>query len=458
MKPDYNPVERSIEIATARGASSAEAYQERDLGLSIKVFGGQVEAYSYEESRGIGLRLFLGDRVGRAYSSDLSDPALSDAVDAALEAARYSTPDPDRALPPGPSMDNGVSRDGFSGEALGIFVEDDAEAPDKIEFTIAMEKSALRRDDRVAAVETSSFFESRGEVVLANSSGLRGSFRRSVAYAYLSVIAEENGQQQTGFGFTAGRSFSELDADAAAAEGTSMAVELLGGRQVPSARVPVLIDNLSTAELIATLGAAASGESVIKGRSYLAGRLGEQVCSGLLTVVDDGRLPAGYGTAPFDAEGVSSMRTEIIGAGILNGLLHNSFSARKGGVSSTGNASRASFRSQVGVSPSNLMVEPGNKSMEQLLSEMGRGFLVRELQGVHVGLNPVSGEVSIGAKGMWIENGEPVHAVREVTIAGTLDEILGRVVGVGNDLRLTPLQGSVGAPCMLIDGVALSGS
>ncbi len=459
MRPDFETLDLALHKASSGGATEAEAYLERELGLTIKVFDGLVERFSYAETRGIGLRLYVGDRQGRAYTSDLSPVAIEETVAAALASAGVCPHDPDRLLPDPSLFPPGAGESAYLGDDLEILGEDlqTVSAGEKIEFTMGLERLARDYDPRITGVETSTYSESTAEVLLASTAGFRSGFRSSVCYGYLVAIAGRDGESQTGFGFTAGRSFASLDPKAAAGEGASMAVDLLGARQVASARVPVLMDNLSTAEMMAVLGAAVSGESVSKGRSYLTGRLGDTVASERVTIVDDGRMSGGFGTAPFDGEGVAAARKTIVEEGVLKSFLHNCCTASRMGAATTGNAYRPSFRAQVGVSPTNIVLEPGRDTPEALRSGMGTGFEVLELQGVHVGLNPVTGEVSVGARGRWIENGKPAHAVREVTIAGTIDGILKGIAGIGNDIRFTPLLGGIGAPSILIEGLAVSG-
>jgi PmbA protein len=460
VRPDFDSLDKALERARSRGASEVEAYLERDVGLSVRVFGGKVEKFSFSESRGIGLRVYLEGSQGRAYTSDLSESAIEGAVSSAIESAKVTPPDPARALPDASLYPDGASGGEYLGEDLEILGDDLESTPaqDKIEFAMEMERLARARDERVTGVETSAYSEGTGEVVLASTRGFRAAYRASVCYGYVVSIAEQEGESQTGFGFTAGRSFATLDAQAASTEASEMAVSMLGGRQIESARVPVLVDNLSTAEILAVLGVALSGESVAKGKSFLAGRIGEAIASSRVTVVDDGTMKGGFGTAPFDGEGVAASNKSLIESGVLTTFLHNCYTAARMDTTTTGNAGRGSFRSQVGVTPTNIFLKPGEATPEELRSTMGTGFEVRELQGVHVGLNPVTGEVSLGARGRWIEKGEPVHAVREVTIAGTIDGILKGVAGVGSDLRFTPLLGGIGTPSILIEGLTVSGS
>jgi len=459
-QPDFAPLDRALDRAASLGATDAEAYMESEVGLSARVFDAKVEKFSFSESRGIGLRIYLDGRQGRSYTSDLSVEAIDAAVSAALESAKVTLPDKARALPDASLYPEGATNGGYLGADLEILGDDleKVTAGEKIEFVLEMERLAREHDERITGVEASAYSEGTGEVIMASTKGFRAAYRSSICFGYLVAVAGQGSESVTGFGFTAGRSFADLDAKASAKEASTMAVDLLGGRPVETAKVPVLIDNLSTAEILAALGAALSGESVVKGKSFLAGRMDEPVASSLVTVVDDGTMKGGFGTAPFDGEGVGASVNSPIEAGRLATFLHDCYTAARMDATTTGNAGRGSFRSQVGVTPTNIFLKSGEASPEELRSTMGTGLEVRELQGVHVGLNPVTGEVSVGARGRWIEKGQPVHAVREVTIAGTIDGILKGVVGVGSDLRFTPLLGGIGTPSILVEGLTVSGT
>jgi PmbA protein len=459
-QPDFGPLDKALNRAASLGATDAEACVESEVGLSVRVFDAKVEKFSFSESRGIGLRVYLDSRQGRSYTSDLSEEAIDEAVAAALDSAKVTPADEARALPDSSLYPEGATGGGYLGADLDILGDDldSVTAGEKIEFVLEMERLARQYDERVSGVEASVYSEGTGEVILASTKGFRAAYRSSICFGYVVAVAGRDSDSVTGFGFTAGRSFADLEASASAEEASKMAVDLLGGKPVATAKVPVLIDNLSTAELLAVLGGALSAESVVKGKSFLAGRMGDSVASSRLTVVDDGTMKGGFGTAPFDGEGVGASEKSPIEAGNLTTFLHNCYTAARMGAVTTGNAGRASFRSQVGVTPTNIFLRPGEATPQELRSTMGTGFEVRELQGVHVGLNPVTGEVSVGARGRWIEKGQPVHAVREVTIAGTMDGILKGIVGVGSDLRFTPLLGGIGTPSILVEGLTVSGT
>lgn len=459
MRPDFRILDDALEEARRLGATSAEGYCQRGTGLSVKVFDGAVEKFTHSEEEGLGVRVWKGARKGRSYTSDLSESAVRRTVAAAVESLAVSPEDKHRALPDPSLFPTGAGEGEYLGADLEL-VGPDLESTsneEKIEFALAMERLAREFDPRVRGVEVAAYSDSVDEVLLASTSGFRAGYRSTECYGYLVALADGDGDSQTGFGFTAARSFASLDAGAAAREAAEMAVDLLGARQVETAKVPVIIDNLNTAELIAALAGALSGEAVAKSRSFLAGKLGSRIASERVNLVDDGLMHGGFGSCPFDGEGVASCRTPVIEDGVLSTYLHNCYTASRLGSATTANAGRASFRASIGVQPTNIRLEPGDADREALRSAMGTGLEVLELQGAHAGLNPVTGEVSLGARGRWIENGRVAHPVREVTIAGTIEQILEGITGIGSDLRFTPLVGSVGTPSVLVEGLTVSG-
>lgn len=459
MKPDFEPLDISLNELESNGASQAEALLVRDRGLSIRVFDGRLEEFVYSDERGLGLRAFMAARPGRAYTSDVSPGSIADTACHAVANAKVSPEDPNRSLPDksliGEEMQKGV----YLGEDLEILSSDLAATPpaDKIELAFDLERKAREYDPRVTGVETAVYTESTADVLLANNRGLRAAYRYSICYGYLMAIARDGDDSQTGFGYTAGHSFSSLDSSQAAVDASSRAVDMLGAKPVESVRVPVLLDNLTVAELIASFTLAMSGEAVMRGRSFLAGRLGNKVASPGIDIIDDGLIKGGFGSTPFDGEGVATSKKYLVRDGVLSTFMHNCYTAACLGAETTGNAGRASYNARVGVSPTNIHLPAGDATPDELRSGMGSGLEVIELQGSHVGLNPVTGEVSVGAKGFWVKDGRRAHAVREVTIAGTMDDIFGGIAGVGSDMRFSPLYGSIGTPSIMFRELAVSG-
>ncbi|MDD5448701.1 MAG: TldD/PmbA family protein [Actinomycetota bacterium] len=459
MKLEFDTLEKALAFCAANGAGEAEVFLEKELSLEAKVFSGCLEGFSHSESRGIGFRVWLGEKLGRAYSSDISDSSLERTAKSALEVARVSPESRESMLPERKTYPPKATEGLLLGEDLELWSDEleNLDPAKKIELAFSLEKLALRYDEKIRGVEASSYEESMNTVMIANTNGFKSAYRSSFCSCYLVAIAGIKGDSQTGFAFDVARTFSALKAQETATQAASKAVSFLGAGQMETGKQLVLFDNISAAHFMGVLAVALNGESVSKSRSFLAGKIERKVASECVSLVDDGIMKGGLGTSPFDDEGVATMRKLLIDGGYLRTFIHNSSTARRLGTITTGNAGRVSYKSRVGVKPTNFFLEPGGATPEELRSEMGKGLEVVEIQGAHVGLNPTTGEISVGVRGYEVEGGRRVKPVREVTIAGNMEDFLKGIVGVGNDLRFVPFVGGVGAPSILVEGLTVSG-
>lgn len=329
------------------------------------------------------------------------------------------------------------------------------EALMKIDLALAMEKAALAADPRIKNVMSSSYGDGSHEITLVNSLGLHRSYKANYCSASLFLIAQDGASTQTGFAYDLGRSIESFDAEALAGEAAAMATSLLGAKPVASQQVPVVLHRFVGAQILGVLTSPLTAEAVQRGRSLFAGKMGGRVASELVDLVDDGILAGGMASAPFDGEGVPTARKELISSGILKAFMHNTYSARKEGSASTGNAARGSFRATPEVSPSNFYLAPGKIPADDVIRGVCDGFYVMELSGLGTGgANPISGELSVGATGRWIRNGELAEPVREVTIAGNLIKILRDVDAVANDLKFL---GATGSPTFRVAAMSVGG-
>ena len=441
---------RVLEAARAGGAEDAELYAHHGTELTVKAFDGDVESLTSAEARGVGLRVFAGSRMGFAHTSDLSDEGLRRLVAQALDGCRFNEQDEYAGLPDEPP----------DGDVAGLVAEDfDARSIDE-RVAMALELDRLVREVHPSVRRSSGavYADERGHTELHTSRGVAAAFEATVAYAYVEAIAERDEEMQSGFSFTYGRSAPALDLAACANESARRAAGLLGARALPSRTTSVVLEPWAAAEIIGTLASSISAEAVQKGRSLLAGRLGDQVAAGCVTLVDDGRRLDGIASRPWDAEGVPTRRTEVIGDGVLRSYLHNSYTARRdGGARSTGNAARSSYRSTPELGPTNLVLQPGEATAADLLARLHDGLLITDVHGLHT-VNPVTGEFSLGISGHVVENGAVGAPVREMTVAGTLLGLLSRIEALGSDLRFTFGSGFLGAPSVLVRDVAVSGN
>jgi PmbA protein len=442
---------RAAEAATAAGASDAEAWAEGGRSREVRVHAGEVESLTEASGRGVGIRAWIGARTGYAYGTDLSDDGLSELAEAAVGAARVADEDEHSAAPE-PS--------GTAAEIPGLRNEGVAstETADVIDLAKRIERAALERDSRVTGVEEVVYVDEDSSAAIATSRGVSGTFGASVAYSFLQAMATEDSEVQTGLGFGVSRSPADLDADEIGAEAGDEASSMLGASKPESRTCPVVLSDRVAASFAGFTGGALCADEVQRGRSPFADRLGDEVASAALRLADDGVDPGGLASAPFDGEGTPRGRTPLLADGKLLAYLHDGYTARRGGATSTGNAARASYRSPPSVSPSNLMIEPGEFSLEGLLERAGDGVYVTEVAGLHSGVNPVTGRYSVGATGRAIRGGALGEPLREFTIAGDLLGTLAAVQAVGAEARWVPFGGSVHSAPILVGEMAIGGS
>ncbi|HEV2889876.1 MAG TPA: TldD/PmbA family protein [Frankiaceae bacterium] len=439
-------------VSWASDGEAVEAFATHAVDTSVTAFEGEVEQLSSSETRGVGVRVVIDGRMGFASTSDVSEDGLAYALSEARSNAALGTPDPGNVLP-SPSDFEPVP---------SIFVSglESVPAADKVAAALELERATRAAHELVAAVDSATYGDSRSSVAIASTTGVLAEYARTDVYAYAYAIARTGDETQTGIGLTQGRSFAELDLAAAAHEAAVRATRLLGSRKPATARVPVVFDPLVTASFLGVLAAALTAEAVQKGRSLFAERVGEAVAQESFSLVDDGRLADGPAAAPFDDEGVPTRRTEVISNGLLAGFLHNTETATRagGGAGSTGNASRPGYNASPGVAPSNLFLDGVTVPPTEILARAEGGLYVQDVSGLHSGTDPVSGQFSVGATGLWIRGGGLAEPVREVTVSSTLVEMLLGIAALGSDRRFFPFGGSYGGATTLLAEMTVAGA
>jgi PmbA protein len=445
--------ESLLELATrvagwARDGEQVEAFVARGRDNEIRVFEGEVESLSSAESAGIGIRVVAGRRQGFAYAGSLDEDVIAETLEDARDNAGFATEDEFFGL---------AEPDGVEAAALDLWRDELADYPaaEKVRRAIELEHAVRAGDRRIRQLRTSEWGDASVESAVATSTGISASSRRTACYLSAEAIAGEGDDTQTGSGYSVGRGPSDLDLDRAAADAVLRSTRLLGAVKPRSARVTVVLEPLITAILLGILAGTLDGESVLKGRSLFAERLGEQVAVPGLTLVDDPTDPDAYSASTYDAEGLATRRNVLIDGGILQKFLYNTYAARRAGTVSTGSAVRAGYRSGPGTGARAVSLVPGDLSPEEILARVGDGLLVQSVSGIHSGVNPVSGDFSVGAEGVLIEGGALAGPVRELTIASTLQRMLGGVVAVGNDLERLPSSAS--GLTLAIDDISMSG-
>ncbi len=437
-----------VRRATQGGATAAEAVAREGENFSTVVRMGQVESLQEAASRALGVRVFFRQRAASTYTSDFSPEGVDQLVSGALALARVTSEDPHAGLPEPALLGK------FSGE-LDLYSDDvnGLPAAERIEQARRAEAAALAVDARISNSEGGSFDAATGRHVLANSHGFVGEYRRSYCSLAAVPIAQSNGNaMQRDYWFSVARSLKKLESPEqvgrVAAERT---LRRLGARKVATTRVPVVFDPMVARSLIGCIFDAASGDAVYRSASFLAGKLGERIAGENVTVIDDGTLPGGLGTSPFDDEGVPTRRTVVVERGVLRSYLLNTYTAKKLGLATTGNASRG-LAGTPGIGPGNFFLEPGTKPAQEVIAGVANGLYVTEFLG-H-GVNLVTGDFSRGASGLWIRNGELAFPVEEITVAGDLRDMLQNISQIASDLDF---RGSVAAPTLRIDGLTVAG-
>ena len=435
-------------VAMAAPGEQVEAYVSRDSETSIRIYEGEVEHFVSAQSEGIGIRVISEGRTGFSYAGTLDEEAVSIALDEARDNVAFGTPDEWAAL---------AEPDGVDVVAQELWSEELASFPTarKVELAKELERLALAADGRVR-IDDANYADAAGESAVATTTGVRRSGRENGCYLVVSTLADDDGETQTGFGFTVGRSPSDFDLAKAAREAAERATRLLGATKPASRRLTVVLDPYVTASFLGIIGGTLNGESVIKGRSIFKDRVGEQVASDVVTLIDDPTNPLAYSATDIDGEGLAARRNSLIDGGVLRGFVHNSYSARRAGTRSTGNAVRGGFKGTPGVGCLALQLAPGTRQQAALITDVDDGVLVQSVQGLHSGVNPVSGDFSAGASGLLISGGELGGPVREFTIGSTLQRMLLDVVEVGADVDWLPSRAA--GVSLVIRDVTMSGA
>src|ERR1700675_1725370 len=449
LETDLREVAQDIvRRAMAGGATAAECVVREGDEFSTLVRLGQVEPLKEAGSRSIGVRVFHGQRSASTYSSDFSREALDRMLKSALELAKITSEDPFSSIPD-------ASQLGSLASDLDLYSADVYSLPgeERINYARRAEKAALDYDPRIKNSEGGSFDAATGHKVLANSHGFVGEYRRSYCSVSAVPIAQtEDGAMQRDYWYSVARTLTKLDAPEKvgriAAERT---LRRLGARKAKTAQVPIIFDPMVATSILEHIFEGINGDSVYRGASFLAGKLGQKIAGDNVTIIDDGTIRGGFGTSPFDGEGVPTRRTVVIENGVLASYLMNTYTAKKLGLKTTGNASRG-LAGTPGIGPGNYFLQGGKRTPKQLISEIKEGLYVTEFLG-H-GANLVTGDYSRGASGLWISGGEFAYPVEEITVAGNLKEIFFNISEIANDLEF---RGSVASPTLRIDGLTVGG-
>lgn len=445
---DLLEVARSV-AARAEQGEAIEAYVSSGNGTSVRVFEQEIESLTSSGSAGLGVRVVSQGRMGFSWVAALDADSVAEALTEARDNARFATVDEHAGL---------AVPDGVVPTEIDLWRDDVALTPTdaKVELALELERMARAADRRIRQVVHANYSDAVIESAIVTTAGIERSTKRTSCFASVSAVAAEGDESQTGYGYSAGRSFADLDLDRAADDAVRRATRLLGATKPASAHLTVVFEGRITAMLLGLLAQPLSGEEVSKGRSLFAGRMGEEVAVPHFSLVDDPTNPLAFGAAACDAEGLACRRNGLIESGKLLGHLYDTHAARVAGTCSTASAVRGGYRTTPGVGARALSLEPGELSEEEVIAKVGDGLLVQSVSGLHSGVDVVSGDFSVGAEGLMIRQGSLAEPVREITIASTIQRMLQHVSIVGGDLEWLP--GVAAGLTLAVDDMSMSGS
>jgi PmbA protein len=436
-------------VAQARGGEQLEAYVGRSTDTQVRVYRGEVEQLAVADSLGVGVRIVDEGRQGFAYCGTFDPEALAEAVNVARDNAAFGEPDDAAGL---------AEPDGVEPAELDLWRPGLAAVPTdrKVALAVELERALLSADPRIVGVESCDYGDSLGETAVVTTTGIRRSARATGCELVAFSLAGDDDETQTGFGFSLGRDFEELDVEVAARDAADRALRMLGATKPPSGRFTVVLDPWVTAQLVGIVAGTLGAEEVIKARSLFAGREGEQVAAPFVTLTEDPTDARSWGASPVDAEGLATRPVRLVEGGVLQGFVHSTWTARRLGTRSTGSAVRAGFKSTPTAGCRAVTLTPGERDAEALLADVDDGVLVQEVSGLHSGVNPISGDFSTGAQGLRISDGALAQPLREFTIASTIQRLLHDLVAIGSDLTWLPM--SAAGTTLVVGDVAVSGA
>lgn len=433
--------------AEQEGFAECEVYYTNGESISISVYEEEIDKYNLEKSFGLSFRGIYNNKMGYSFTEIIDDKAIDMLIKNAKESASVIENEDQQFIYEGDKEYKSVKT--YHEELENI---DPARL---IDIAISLEKESKLYHDKVVNVNGCKVSYNTSQYGISNSKGLDLNAKNNILSAYVIPIVKDENQKYDGVGYIVASSLDEVNPKEIAKQGVEEALSKIGGRSIPSKKYKGIIYNEAMVSLLQTFADIFSGDAAQKGLSLLNGKEGETVASKLVTIVDDPLLDNGLGSASFDDEGVATYRKEIISNGKLETLLHNLKTANKGSVKTTGNGFKSSYASSIGVSPTNLFIQKGEYSLEDLMSKLDEGLMITDFAGLHSGANSITGDFSLAAKGYYIKNGKKEYPVEQITVAGNYFDLLKDIEAIGNDLKF-PMS-SFGSPSILLSTLSVAG-
>ncbi len=440
-------------LERAHGDEQIEVYLSEGTDTEVLSYQCEIESLTTASSAMVSVRLLQdgpsGARVGSAWAGALDDDSIARVIADARDNLRFATEDEYLTF---------ARPDGVSAAELQLVDPQfsSTSLDDKIQMAIDLERAVRDGDRRIRQVDSAGYSDYIAQAAIASSTGIAAAYERSGASLSTYAIANDGHDDETGWGLSVGRSARELSVSEAATDAITRATRMLGAVKAPTMRGVAVFDPRTAATLISIIASALSGDAVVRGRSFFADRLGEEVAARSFTLVDDPTDARHYSASTYDGEGLACRRNVLIEDGVLRQFVYDTTSARRAGAVSTGSATRSSASGTVSASCRALLLSSGPFDQAEILRQVGEGFFIESLSGIHSGVNPISGDFSVGVTGLMIRDGQLAEPIREVTVASTLQRMLLDVLHIGSDVEWLP--GSAAGQTLAVDGVALSGS
>jgi PmbA protein len=443
-----------FEYAKEKGFKDCEIYVSRGKQFNVKSFDQQIDDFSSSETIGVSFRGLYNDKMGYSYAEIIDESSIKMLVEEAMENAK-SIDSKDKEFIHDGSGDY-KELDGYKGDFENMPIDD------KLQIALDIEKN-LRAKDKVIQTNYCTYGEAESEVSIFNTKGLEKGYKVDLAYIMAMAVTQDkdNPKQapKTGMSFLIAKEKSDLDIDYVVNDTHKRAISMLGAKSIKSGKYRMVMENRTVNDFMMTFSSIFSAENVQKGKSLLKGKLGQKIANDKLTIYDDPFIKKSISSESFDAEGVATYKKEVVEDGVLKTFLHNMKTAHKDGVKSTGNATKYSYKSPITVSPSNLVIEKGEISQEELIKQCGDGIFINSLAGLHSGANPISGDFSLMASGYKIENGELSHPIEQITISSNLFDLFNHIEALANDTEQSPPAGSTFfSPSILFKEINVAGS
>lgn len=444
---DTSSISSSImDSLSNEGLDGYEVYVANSSGLTIEVKDGDIDVFVNSDDVGISLRVLKEQKLGSAFSTKLLPDDVPILIRQVIHGASATDPDPFVGFPV-PSVQAPPKLDQFDHDLCKTPIGD------KIDMARGLEAAAKSSDPRIKKVRKAAYVETTGTVMIRNHSGLNLSYDRTLVEGHIMVVAEDGGNAEVGWDYGFSPFLGQLEMDSIGKTAAERAVRMLGARPVRSMQTPAILPPWVASDILSILSASFLADNLQKGKSMLLGRMGEQVFSSHVTVVDDGLYPGGMASSPFDDEGCLRQETVLVSEGVIQGFLYDQYTANKENCDSTGNAGRYGIKAPPSVQTSNFYIPNGSFTPDELVSSLEDGLMVTDLIGLHTA-DPISGDFSVGAAGFWIKRGEAVFPVKGVAISGNLLDLFNNVNGTGTDLAF---YGNTGAPSLRISALNVAG-